>query len=209
MTTRQLLARLERLERKRKSVAPPAKFAVDPLLARELRDDIRRLEEIEADRSSDPEVTSKLRAGICDFARAIGCPVGYTSDQADKDRERLDELHRKRGSPRATLSDAEDAEEAQLTARLWAFDLQPGPDDRGWWRLSYLTFKEFERPLTFWEQRELEFLRVIYPEEHGLPSDDPLAESSRNFEQAVWESFFNEGDKNRRASLREEDEIIE
>ena len=135
MTTRQLLARLDRLERKCKSVAPPAKFAVDPLLARELRNDVRRLEELKADRSSKSEETSKLGAGIVDFARAIGCPLGYTSDQADKDRVRLDELHRKRRSPRDTLSDAEDDEEAQLTARLWAFDVRPGPVDRGWERM--------------------------------------------------------------------------
>jgi hypothetical protein len=195
MTSRQFLARLDRLERTRKQVAPPAKFALDPLLATELRDDIGRLEVLKDDRSSDPEVTSKLRTGIFDFARAIGCPLGYTGDQADKDRERLDELRCKRRSPRAALSDAEDAEEAQLTARLWAFDVQPGPDDRGSGRRSDLEFAAIWRPLTFAEQRELEFLRVIYPEEYALSSDDPLAESFRNFEQAVWENAFNEGDK--------------
>jgi hypothetical protein len=207
MTSRQFLARLDRLERMRRSMAPPAKFAVDPLLARELRDDMRRLEELEADGSSKSEEMSKLGAGIWDFAKAIGYPLGYTSDQADKDRVRLDELHRKRGSPRAALSDSEDAEEAQLTARLWAFDVQPGPDDRGSGRVADLKFKAFERPLTFAEQKELEILRVIYSEPHGLSSDDPLAESFRSFQQACWKSVFDEGDRNRRALLSEEDEI--
>jgi hypothetical protein len=199
MTTRQLRARLDRVERKRKSVAPATKFAVDPFLARVLLDDERRLEELDPYPSPESEEASKLRAGIFVLARIIGCPSGYTDDQADKDRDRLEELGGKRRSPRGTLSVAEDAEEAQLRARLTAFDVRQQPDDRGWRGLSDLTFEAFRRRLTFSEQKEVDCLRVIYPEEHDFPE----AEIFRYQRQMELERAFNES---RETSFSEDDE---
>jgi hypothetical protein len=200
MTSRQFVARLDRLERKRKSVAPATKFAVDPFLARVLRDDDRRLEQLDPYPSPVSEEASKLRAGIFVLARIIGCPLGYTDDQADRDRDRLDELGRKRRSPRGTLSDAEDAEEAQLRARLTAFDVRKQPDNRGCRRLSDLTFEAFRRRLSFWEQKEVDCLRVIYPEEDNFPE----AEIFKYQRQVELEQAFKE---QRETSFREDHEI--
>ena len=202
MTTRQLRARLNRIERKRKLVAPAAEFAVDPFLAKVLRDDERRLEELDPYPSPESEEASKLREGIFVLARIIGCPLGYTDNQACRDRDRLDELGRKRRSSRGPLSGAEDAEEAQLRARLTAFDVRQEPDDRGWWRLSDLTFEAFRRRLTFSEQKEVDCLRVIYPGEHDFPE----AQIFKRVRQRELERTFNES---RKTSFCDDDGSIE
>jgi hypothetical protein len=89
-----------------------------------------------------------------------------------------------------------------LRARLTAFNVRKQPDDRGWRRLSDLTFEAFRRQLTFWEKKEVECLRVIYPEEHDFPE----AEIFRYARQKELEWAFNE---NREASFSEDDESIE
>jgi hypothetical protein len=70
-----------------------------------------------------------LRARFTKMAKAIGCPVGYGPRQAKNDRARIHQLYCKRISPPSCgggpLPDAEDAEEAQLTARVAAFDESP------------------------------------------------------------------------------------
>jgi len=75
------------------------------------------------------EEEAKLRTRIADRARAIACPAGYGPRQAQKDSNRLHQLYCKRISPSACgggpLSEAEDLEEAQLTARVAAFDESP------------------------------------------------------------------------------------
>jgi hypothetical protein len=116
-------ARLDRLEQSRRTATD---FTIDPALARSLRDDYERWRN---GRSSELEEKQSLYASIVDRARTIGLPVGYGPTQAEKDNERLSELSNKRASPRhGNLTDAEDAEEAQLRARTCAYEASPeGP----------------------------------------------------------------------------------
>jgi hypothetical protein len=112
-------------------------FIVDPGLARELRDNSQRLRELahkefaRGDQLSAAEEQEKssLHARIDEIAQAIGCPAHYGPREARKDNDRLHSLYCKRISPPScgggTLSEAEDAEEAQLTARVAAFEETP------------------------------------------------------------------------------------
>jgi hypothetical protein len=110
-------------------------FTVAVAVAEALRDDYHRLGELVRKKCGDPlsaaeaEEESRIRARIKDRAGVIGCPAGYGLEQAQKDSSRLHELHCKRISPPSygggALSEAEDAEEAQLRARLAAFEESP------------------------------------------------------------------------------------
>jgi hypothetical protein len=60
-----------------------------------------------------------------------------------------------------TLSDAEDAKEAQLTARVTAF--HESPEGRARARILQLTLKTFSFISTA-EQNELDSLRLLYPD---------------------------------------------
>jgi hypothetical protein len=156
-------------------------FAIDNAEARALRDDYDRLSELVRKKCGDPlsaaevEEESRLRASIEDRARAIGCPADYGLEQAQKDSNRLHQLYCKRISPRTygggALSDAEDAEEAQLRARVAAFDESPEGCARR--RIRDL---EMHRGRSAAEQSELDKLRTLYPD-LPLDSDDPLTDA--------------------------------
>ena len=159
-------------------------FTIDHAVAKALRDDYHRLGELERKKCGDPlsaaevEEESKLRARIDDRARAIGCPAGYGLKQAQKDSNRLHQLYCKRISPPScrggALPDAEDAEEAQLRARVAPFDESPEGCARR--RIRELEMQDFRGGRSAAEQNELDRLRTLYPD-LPLDPDDPLTEA--------------------------------
>jgi hypothetical protein len=155
-------------------------FTIDNAVAKALRDDYHGLGELLRRECGDPlsaaevEEESKLGERIADRARAIGCPAGYGPKQAQKDSNRLHQLYCKRISPPScgggALPDAEDAEEAQLRARVAAFDESPEGCARR--RIRDLEMHW----LSAVEQNELDNLRTLYPDLPPDP-DDPLTEA--------------------------------
>jgi len=123
-----------------------------------------------------------LSARITETARAIGCPANYGPREVLKDESRLHHFYCKRISPSScgggALSEVEDAEEAQLTARVAAF--RESPEGRARSRISELKYADFSRRLSSAETEELESLRKAYPD---LPPDpnDPLYEAFQAF----------------------------
>ena len=158
-------------------------FTIDNAVAKALRDDYHRLGELERKKCGDPlsaaevEEESKLRARIGDRARAIGCPAGYGLKQAQKESNRLHQLYCKRISPPScgggALPDGEDTEEAQLRARVAAFEESPEGCARR--RIRDLEMQNFCGGRRADEQNELDSLRTLYPDLPPDP-DDPLAE---------------------------------
>jgi hypothetical protein len=178
MSTRRFRARLDRLERMAKPVVGRDDLRVDPVLARALRDEMARADELARNRCRYPknvhaEETSKLKSRIFEMAKAISCPEGYGEMQARKDSHRLEALNNKRRSARGVLSDAEDAEEAQLTALLAAY--RQRPQEPGADRLLQLKLKEIYGGLSAAEQSEYDHLIVLFPD-IPMDPDDPMAE---------------------------------
>jgi hypothetical protein len=151
MSTRRLLARLDRLEKMPKPV--PGTFRIDPALAKALRDDERRFDELLQARKKQyfllnetpgnggqqiapSEEEAMLRARIDRMLDTIVCPPSYGAWQAKKDRY-IRDFHYK--DPRSA---AEDAEHAQLTARVLAFSRTP--EGRARDRIAVLGWKRFE-----------------------------------------------------------------
>jgi hypothetical protein len=170
-------------------------FTIDLTLAKALRNDQQRLSELTRKRSpsqhggyvspAEVEEESRLRASIADRVRAIGCPAGYGERQRRNDSDRLHQLNCKRLSPRScggTLTNAEDAEEAQLMARLAAY--HESPEGRARSRIFKLELQTFAEGLSTAEQNELDSLRTLYPD---LPFDpnDPPKETFEAFAEAV------------------------
>jgi uncharacterized protein YnzC (UPF0291/DUF896 family) len=158
-------------------------FTIDAVVAKALRDDDKRVYELGQKEFRGPlsaaeiKEQSELRERIADRAKAIGCPVGYGSRQFRIDRDRLHTFFCKRLShPSKTLTEAEDAEEAQLTARVLAY--QESPEGRALRRVSVLTLKNYSRSgLSAAEQSELDGLRKLYLSEPPDPND-PLSKDS-------------------------------
>jgi hypothetical protein len=160
-------------------------FTIDPVLARVLRDDYERSCELLRKRTTPSEYGGPLsvaeeqehawlRARFNKMAKAIGCPVGYGPRQAKNDRARIHQLYCKRISPRSCgggpLPDAEDAEEAQLRARVAAFDASPEGCAR--LRIRVLELKKFSNTgRSDAEQNELDSLRALYPDPPPDPDD--------------------------------------
>ena len=71
-------------------------------------------------------------------------------------------------------ADAEDAEEAQLRARVAAFDESPEGCARR--RIRGLEMQDFRGGRSAAEQNELDSLRTLYPD-LPLDPDDPLTEA--------------------------------
>ena len=160
-------------------------FAIDSGVAKALRDDQERLNELVRNGSplgaAEVEVESELRSSIADRAKAIGCPVGYGPTQARNDSNRLHQIRNKRRSPLSCgggkLTAAEDAEEAQLTARIAAFD--ESPEGRARSRILELELQGRDGRTTA-EQNELDSLRTLYPDPPDDP-DDPLHDAFEAF----------------------------
>jgi hypothetical protein len=156
MSTRRLLARLDRLEKMPKPV--PGAFRIDPALAKALRDDQRRFDELWQARKNQnfllnetpgngghqiapSEEEAMLRDRIDRMLDTVVCPPSYGARQAKKDKFLIH-------SPlRESRSAAEDAEQAQLTARVLAFSRTPEGRARG--RIAELGRKRFESLETF------------------------------------------------------------
>ena len=150
-------------------------FTIDPVLARGLRDDCERLDDLARKNqlnAAEQLEKSWLRTRITEMAKAIGCPVGYGAFQARRDLNQLYDLFCKRRSPPScgggALPDAEDAEEAQLRARVAAYEESPEGLARS--RIRDLELKKWR---TSAEQSELDGLRALYPDPPPDP-DDPL-----------------------------------
>ena len=145
-------------------------FTIDPVLARGLRDDGLRLRELGHKKelnAAEQLEQSWLRARTTAVAKAIGCPVGYGPNQALADSNRLHTLHCKRISPRGALLEAEDAEEAQLRARLKAYLESPEGIARSRIRALESKLRHYR---TDAEQREIDALRALYPDPPRLRS---------------------------------------
>jgi hypothetical protein len=138
-------------------------------LANELRRKARDFDSVTA--AELLEEAEKRYASIAERARLIGCPSGYGYVQARKDSDRLHEFSCKRMTPPScgggTLTDEEDAEEAQLTARYFTY--QESPEGRGRRRIGELETARFFRARTPAEEEELHQLRTFYPD----PPRDP------------------------------------
>ena len=167
-------------------------FNMDPALAKRLRDDEVRLHELFQKEvnpkesggpltAADEQERVMLRARFDETVKALRCPPGYGAVEARKDRHRLEDFFYQRLGMRrcgGTLTDAEAAEEAQLTARVAAFEQTP--EGRGRCRILELERKRFY-DLSPAEQMELEILRGLYPE---LPPDPCLLYTSDAAEKA-------------------------
>jgi hypothetical protein len=145
-------------------------FIIDPVLARGVRDDCERLDELGRKRelnSSEQLEKSWLRQRITTMATAIGCPFGYGPVQEMQDMNRLHDLRCKRIAPRGALLDHEDAEEAQLRARLEAYLQSPEGLARS--RIRELEWK-LPNYRTSAEQSELDALQALYPDPPPTPT---------------------------------------
>ena len=115
---------------------------------------------------------SELGALISQRAAEFVCPPGYGPGDAMKDSNRLHQLNCKRLSPPSCgggEKEAEDEEEAFLTARVAAFwHSQEGRDRK---RMRALELKGIRSPE---EQKELDQLSEVYPEG---PSESALAKA--------------------------------
>jgi hypothetical protein len=150
---------------------------VDAAVVMALRDDYYRLTELiqKAPLPGGREKTlsaaetaeeSSVRAGIAERARAIGCPEGYGPRQARCDYNQLHALYCEGISP-----PSESAEEAQLLARVLAFEHSPEGLSRQ--RILELANWSIAKGLCPAEQDELDRLRKLYPD-LPLDDDDPL-----------------------------------
>jgi hypothetical protein len=132
-----------------------------------------------------------LRARLAETVKALRCPPGYGAIEARKDRHRLEDFFYKRLKIRrcgGTLTDAEDAEEAQLTARVAAFAKAPEGRGRGRIRELGLPSRDGLSPA---EQMELEILRGLYPELPPDP-DNPFIKWSAYFDPTA---AYRKGDR--------------
>jgi hypothetical protein len=205
LSTHRLRARLDRLERSGRSTAGKSgisapDFIIEPQLAKSLRNDCRRLDELSRKKSlpsqfggpitaTELEEMEKLRVSIADRARAIGCPASYGQIEARRDSNRLHKLWCKEMSPRSCgggpLNTAEDAEEAQLLARRRVF--QESPEGRALARIFELDLTRFggvgHSPA---EKEEYERLQAMYP--NKMDPDDPHTERIEEFRRACAEA---------------------
>ena len=172
-------------------------WLIDAAVAMALRDDYERLNELirrgEQLSTAEKEEESMLRARIADTARAIGCAEGYGSKQERNDSYRLHSLHCKRLScGGGSLSESESTEEAQLTARVLAF--QESPEGVARRRIFELKLQSFSTGLSAAEQDELDSLQNLHPDE---PLDcDPLKDAIEAYGRAA-DMASNEGGRQR------------
>ena len=166
-----------------KSIDDGCGFTIVPV-ARALRDDYERLNELGRKKygpseyggplsAAEKQEEPWLRTRIAKMAKEIECPAGYKgSVQAKKDSHRLHRLSRKRMSPPScgggALTDAEDAEEAQLTARSLVLKQTPEAVAR---RRIFELVPTFSKVLSPAEQSELDRLKALYPDRPLDPND--------------------------------------
>jgi len=176
------------------NVGGPDGFTIDIADAKALRDIEHRLAVLLRRRYApsenggpltDAEIVEEYELGSLfgKRAAALVCPPGYGSGDAVNDCNRLHQLNCKRLSPPSCgggeLKGADDEEEAFLTARVAAFrHSQEGRDRR---RMLALKLKGIGGCRSPEEQKELDHLKVVYPEgpsESALPKAIELKLSS-------------------------------
>jgi len=173
---RSFRVRLERLARSKRVANGQTglhEFVVDPRIAHALRDAKHRYSELSRKRLGPSENGGPLSAAeleedltlstrITELTKAIQCPPNYGLKECKSDSDRLSALWSKSISPPSCnggrLTDAEDFEEAQLTARVAAF--YETPEGRGRQRISQLSWRNDLSPD---EQNELDSLKALYP----------------------------------------------
>jgi hypothetical protein len=171
MSASRLRARLERLERAAKAKKEDGSyiFPIDPPIARSVRDDWNRQYYLGRKQDSpsaygpttaaDLEERERRWTSIYERLKTISIADGYTPQQKYRDYCRLRGLWDPVGN-RAPLSGAEDAEEAQLRARILAYEYH---EHFGRKRIGELEQKANADGLTPAEENELDRLRVNYP----------------------------------------------
>ena len=171
MSPRSFRRRLDRLERsinkvKEENKDRPFKFTVDPALATALRDDYQRWlklcqQEFNGLSAAEIEEKAMLDKRIADTAQSIRLPREYGAKEAALDTRWLYYFGRERMTPRARFTDAEYAEEAQLTARVLAF--AETPEGRARKRIQKLGGKISHGKVNAAEQNEYDRLMELYP----------------------------------------------
>jgi hypothetical protein len=166
---RSSFARLERLEQARGSAAEQRKpgsrvnFDIDPDLARSIRDDHYRAFKLRWT-AADEQEREQLRERNAERVRTITVPEGYTREQQNEDSYRLHTLWTRRITPPGDgaipLSAAEDAEEAQLRARMVAVEEAERSAER---RIRELEEKVDGAGCNSAEEEELNRLRTAFP----------------------------------------------
>jgi hypothetical protein len=199
MSTRRLRARVDRLLRSanfptRENKKRSFEFNIDPAVANPLRDDFKRLDELERARPDylfltkgpDTEEERMLRSRIAERASKIRCPAGYGLNEAWDDRVLLLAAEHSEDLPPwfgdlTPLSDAEDpdAEKAQAIARIEAFNQTP--EGRARARIAELNGPGWKSPA---EQMELDGLLTLYPEPHIHPKD-PMRGAAETWRRAA------------------------
>ncbi len=142
-------------------------FAVDPALARALRDAWWQLEMLRRTDGDGCE-QAETKARIAEMEKALKCPTKHSAVEAYEDDQRLEVLFHKRSILR--LTEEEDAEEAHLIARLAAYRLSEEGKSQGrkfelWCRRVILA-----EPLNAAEECELQSLEEHYPGDPGAQS---------------------------------------
>jgi hypothetical protein len=166
-------------------------------LAKSLRDDYERLNELWRKEhaltenggpisATELKEMEMLNVRIADRTRAISCPASYGQIEAHRDSKRLHKLFCKRISPRSCgggfLTAAEDVEEAQLRARVLAFEESPeGLALARIFKLTLMGIGGVGRSAA--EQEEFDRLQAMYP--YKTDPDDPLKEQSDATHRAI------------------------
>jgi hypothetical protein len=187
MSVRRLRARLDRLAQSASKTTTGenkdlvCEFVIDPALANALRNDRKRVDELEKSKTWDLRKTQSeeerlLCARIAENAKKISCPAGYGFKESWDDKIRLSALRSgevARWFAHIKLYDVQDIDvdvvEAQVVARIEAFKHSPEGYARK--RIDSLHHND---ELTVEEEGELYRLLALYPEPHGHP-DDPIA----------------------------------
>jgi len=197
MSARSFRRRLDQLERasnkaKEQNKPRPFKFTIDPALAKVLRDDYERSLEFNGKSLSvaDMEEKAILDKRIANSVKLVRLPPEYGAKEAELDRRRLRDDFTKRRTPRTRFSDAEDAEEAQLRARVLAFEQTP--EGRGRKRLdelgSDLVFQKMFGKLNTAEQDEYDRLSELYPslDLPPDPEDEKTSQMIREMREGIY-----------------------
>jgi hypothetical protein len=173
---RSLRSRLDRLERsvggEGQTASMTLEFPIDITLAKALRDDCMRVEQIrlaECEKRFGPvtpadiEEKRVLNERIAEGTKAVGSPPDNYGREYNKERERLEDLKHMREWPYFTrhLDHLEDTEEALLTARVRAFEASP--EGRTRQRIHKLTWDRISNRLDAVGESELEDLEKLYP----------------------------------------------
>jgi hypothetical protein len=119
-------------------------YPIDIGVAKALRDDCLRLNFFTVNggphNAAEKNEESHIRKRIAETARQIGCPPTYRTKESFRDGKLLHPLQMKRLTPNVPLTEAEDTEEALLTARIEAF--KESPEERAQYRLFELFLKK-------------------------------------------------------------------